>query len=270
MPDLFEAPVSAVSSDPLCRVAEAFRLLALRAQPPMVAVGDLHPDLPAGPVDVVALRSLLLHPGLGHTCRGLVWERLLELTARPGAEGEDWRLAVVGIAWPGLCAVARRLQLGVEWDWRWEMAQVVLAGFWEALVRIRDERAADCGGEACKIPSNLLWAAERAGRRFRTEQEKTAACSRPLEYAPEAAAPEPAGEDLLELAVARGVLDREQAELIAASRISGTPMRDLAVEAGVTPEALGMRRVRAERLLLQALRNGQLDTATRSWPTPPR
>jgi hypothetical protein len=250
-----------VATEPLCQVADAFRTLVDRSQPLTLDVGGVHPSLPKGPLDVIVLRSLLLHPSLGHTVRGLVWERLLELTSRPGVEGEDWGLAVVGIAWPGLRAVVDRLQEQVGRELRWELAQVVLAGFWQALVRIRAERAAGAGGQACKIPANLLWAAERAGRRFRADAEKaekTASRSLPLEFGPQGEPAAVVGVDLLELAVARGVLDREQAELVASSRIDRRPMRELAVHAGLTPEAVGMRRVRAERLLVQALKDGLL------------
>jgi hypothetical protein len=247
-----------VATEPLCQVADAFRTLVDRSQPLTLDVGGVHPSLPKGPLDVIVLRSLLLHPSLGHTVRGLVWERLLELTSRPGVEGEDWGLAVVGIAWPGLRAVVDRLQEQVGRELRWELAQVVLSGFWQALVRIRAERAAGGGGQACKIPANLLWAAERAGRRFRADAEKTAAHSLPLEFGREGEPAAVVGVDLLELAVARRVLDREQAELVASSRIDRRPMRELAVHAGLTPEAVGMRRVRAERLLVQALNDGLL------------
>jgi hypothetical protein len=52
-----------------CQVADAFRVLVDRSRPLRFVVGNLHPSLPQGPLDAIALRSLLLHPSLGHTVR---------------------------------------------------------------------------------------------------------------------------------------------------------------------------------------------------------
>ena len=64
-----------MATEPPCQVADALRILVDRSRPLRFDVGGLHPSLPQGPLDVIVLRSLLLHPSLGHTVRGLVWEQ---------------------------------------------------------------------------------------------------------------------------------------------------------------------------------------------------
>jgi hypothetical protein len=62
-------------------------------------------------------------------------------------------------------------------------------------------------------------------------------------------------------AVAAGVIDRADADLIVASRLDRTPIEQIAAAAGVDGSVLWMRRLRAERALADAVTCGMLSGA---------
>jgi hypothetical protein len=62
-------PDALVATEPLYLVADAFRTLMDRSRPLRFDVGGLNLSLPQRPLDVIVLRSLLLHPSPGHTVR---------------------------------------------------------------------------------------------------------------------------------------------------------------------------------------------------------
>ncbi|MGF1431545.1 hypothetical protein [Kitasatospora sp. LaBMicrA B282] len=248
---------TAARMEPMQAVEEAFRRLVERSHPLTLLVGDLDPALPQHPVDMAALRALLLHTAVGYQTRGAIWARLLRRTAAPGRYGEDWDTAVCAMALPGLWRIAARLRRESPELRQEEVQQAILAGFWEAAVELRERL--DCV-EAGRIPASLCWSADRAVRAYRAGEVRHAEARAELDEQPDQAASVPVGgpDQVLRQAVAREVLTWEQAELIARTRLDGVAVRVLAGEAGISVEAMGMRRHRAELLLARAARAGLL------------
>ncbi|GAA1961987.1 sigma-70 family RNA polymerase sigma factor [Kitasatospora viridis] len=242
--------------EPLQLVEQELRLLVERPVPLTLYVADLDGSLPDGWLDMASLRALLLHPSVGFATRGAIWVRLLTLTRAGGRAGEEWCTATCAMALPGLWRIAGRLRREVP-ELAVELQQVMLCGFWDALVRLREQ--APTMEQPGRIPASLCWAADRAARSFRNREAEHGRRSSALGdgAAQQGTALNP--ETVLELAVAAGVLSREAADLIAATRLDGVPVRVLAERAGCTPESLGMRRRRAEVRLIEALRGGRLD-----------
>jgi hypothetical protein len=247
--------------EPLQAVEEELRRLVERSHPLTLVVGDLDAALPQHPLDMVSLRALLLHPSIGFQTRGAIWARLLTLTASPDWRGGDWPTAVCGMALPGLWRIAGRLRREAPGLSQVEVQQVMLAGFWEAAVDLRARLGSLA--EPGRIPASLLWSADRAARAYRANETRYAQVRIDLGEQPEL--PEQPGgmpggcpDEVLERAVERGLLGRELADLIALTRLEGVPVRVLAERAGVTVEALGMRRHRAELRLVTAVRAGLL------------
>ncbi|WP_280691873.1 MULTISPECIES: hypothetical protein [unclassified Kitasatospora] len=245
--------------EPLQLVEQEMRRLVERRVPLTLYVADLDAALPDGWLDMASLRALLLHPTVGFAARGAIWVRLLRLTRAGGQTGEDWRVATCAMALPGLWRIAARLRREVP-ELAVEVQQVMLAGFWDALVTVRERT--EVMAEPGRIPSSLCWAADRAARTFRdreTEHGRRTSGLRDGERQ-EGAVLNP--ETVLGLAVAEGVLSQRAADLIAVTRLEGVPVRVLAERSGCSPESVGMRRRRAEVKLVAALREGRLDCTT--------
>jgi hypothetical protein len=249
---------SIIAMEPLQALEEELRRLVERSHPLTLVIGDLDAALPQYPLDMLALRALLLHPSVGYQVRGAVWARLLALTASPGRRGEDWPTAVCAMALPGLRRIAGRVRREAPELVQVEVQQAMLAGFWEAAVELRGrlERV-----DAGRIPASLCWSADRAARAYRAGELRHTLVRADLGEQPEQCDGMPAGspDQVLERAVERDVLSREQAELIASTRLGGTSVRALAEAAGISAEAMGMRRHRAELRLAKALHAGLLE-----------
>jgi hypothetical protein len=245
--------------EPLAAVEEELRRLVERSHPLTLVVGDLDAALPQHPLDMAALQALLLHPSIGNRVRGAIWVRLLRLTAMPSWRGEDWPTAVCAMALPGLWRIAARLRREAPELPQAEVQQAALAGFWEAAVDLRSRL--NSLEEPGRIPASLCWSADRAARAYRAGEQRHAEARAELGEQPEQCENVPAGspDGVLERAVARGLLGREQADLIALTRLEGVPVRVLAERAGSTVEAMGMRRRRAELRLAKAVQAGLLN-----------
>ncbi|WP_329562022.1 hypothetical protein [Kitasatospora sp. NBC_01266] len=245
--------------EPLQLVEQEMRRLVDRRVPLTLYVGDLDPALPDAWLDMASLRALLLHPTVGYAVRGAIWVRLLRLTRAGGQAGEDWRVATCAMALPGLYRIAARMRREVPQQ-AVEVQQVMLAGFWDALVTVRER--AESMAEPGRIPSSLCWAADRAARSFRDREREVGRRTSGLRDGDWPAGVVLNPETVLAQAVSEGVLSQRAADLIAVTRLDGVPVRVLAERAGCTPESLGMRRRRAEVKLVAALRDGRLDCAT--------
>ncbi|WP_051970824.1 sigma-70 RNA polymerase sigma factor region 4 domain-containing protein [Kitasatospora azatica] len=244
--------------EPLQALEEELRRLVERPHPLTLVVGDLDAALPQHPLDMACLRALLLHPSIGYQTRGAIWVRLLGLTQTPGWRGEEWPTALCAMALSGLWRTAARLRREAPELSQADVQQAALAGFWEAAVDLRSRM--DTVADPGRIPSSLCWAADRAARAYRTEQLRHEEARADLGEQPEReGVPVGCPDEVLERAVERGLLGREQAELIARTRLEGVSVRELAERAGVTVEAMGMRRHRAELRLVKAVRAGLLN-----------
>jgi hypothetical protein len=243
--------------EPLQAVEEELRRLVERSHPLTLVVGDLDAALPQHPLDMASLRALLLHPSVGYQTRGAVWARLLTLTASPNWRTEDWPTAVCAMALPGLRRIAGRLRREAPELAQAEVQQAMLAGFWEAAVELRGRLGSVDPG---RIPASLCWSADRAARAYRAGELRHAMARADVGEQPEQSDVMAVGspDQVMDRAVECGVLTREQAELIACTRLGGMSVRVLAEAAGISAEAMGMRRHRAELRLAEAIRSGFL------------
>jgi hypothetical protein len=198
--------------------------------------------LPARPIPLDVLRSLLLHPSMGFDARdaALTW-----LIQRAQAEGEAWLVGLAGVLLPGigrrvypLCRAVPRLAYDLEAEALTGLVQAVHS--W----RLGKDRVA----------TRLVWAAARGAHRLLRRETVVGnrEASVGLQLEPPARPPVH-GDLLLAQAVRAGVLARADAELIAATRVEDIPLRHLAGHWGVGYEALRKRRYRAETVLARWL-----------------
>jgi DNA-directed RNA polymerase specialized sigma24 family protein len=228
---------------PLRVLDRSFRLLVCDPAPLTLDGAAVGHGLPARPVSLEELRTLLLHPSMSFAARdaALTW-----LIARAQAEGGAWLVGLAGVLLPGigrrvypLCRAYPRLAHDLEAE--------ALAGLLQAV------KGWSCGKD--RVATRLVWAAARAShkllRRELAVAEREAAVGLELD-AP--ARPAIRGELVLDEAVAAGVVSQRDAELIAATRLEDVPVRELGERWGVGYEALRKRRQRAEASLADWLR----------------
>jgi hypothetical protein len=236
-------------------VAEAtFNLLVQGPAPLSLDGGDLGHGLPDRPIDLVELRTILLHPATDYPARDVVWA---ELVHRARENGATWVVGCLGIALPGLKAVLKRATWADNGQDRQrvdEAAAALVSGFYEGLLTI------DTGRKA--IGPRLLLRARKAAHRALgngsvgtpVEPLALAQTIRPT------ATQRPTGHvDLvLAAAVQHGVISRLDASIIGTTRFENVDPRLVANQLGVGYEALMKRRRRAERRLATAIESGEL------------
>jgi len=193
---------------------------------------------PPRPVPLGELRARLLHPSTPHDAR----DRALAVVARRAkAHGGSWTVALAGLLLPALRAIVGP----VTRAWPSEAAEVegeVLAGLLTAL--------ADFDGEE-RFAARLAWRAAGPVRR-RASRELAEMARRPA--VPVAVAPRrPWGHPdfVLARAVEDEAISRDDADLIAATRLEGVTLRAWAASVGVPYGTVRMRRSRAERRLVE-------------------
>lgn len=201
------------------------------------------------------LKRWLLRRSTPARVRDAAWR---DLVARARRDGPAWMVAAVGVAMPGLRAMAGRLAAGYTGDTD-DLDAELLAGF------VRKLRELDV--EEPKVLLRLLWAAERAGRRVLYADAPTD----PLEFEP--AGPRtpllPWGHPDLVLAsaVRAAVIDTDEAAMIAATRLEGVPVEVVATWWGIAPQLASQWRKVAEGRLVEAIRAGELGgVAIRAQP----
>jgi hypothetical protein len=227
---------------PLEVLDRSFRLLVCEPAPLALDGQAVGHGLPARPIPLDVLRSLLLHPSMGFDARdaALTW-----LIRRAQAEGGAWLVGLAGVLLPGigrrvypLCRAFPRLAYDLEAEALAALLHAVQA--W----RLGQDRVA----------SRLVWAAARGAHRLLRRETAVGdrEASMGLQLEPPARPPAH-GDLLLAQAVRAGVLSRVDAELIAATRVEDIPLRQLAGRWGVGYEALRKRRYRAETVLARWL-----------------
>jgi hypothetical protein len=202
---------------PLAVLDRSFRLLVCEPAPLSLDGQAVGHGLPARPIALDALRSLLLHPSVDFDARdaALSW-----LVGRAQAEGGAWLVGLAGVLLPGigrrvypLCRAFPRLAHDLEAE--------ALVGLLQAVQswRLGEDRVA----------TRLVWAAARGAHRLLRREtavgDREASVGLRLEPPPR---PPAHGELLLAQAVRAGVLSRGDAELIAATRLEEIPLRQLA------------------------------------------
>jgi hypothetical protein len=227
---------------PLDMLDRSFRLLVCDPAPLALDGRAVGHGLPARPIPLDVLRSLLLHPSMGFDARdaALTW-----LIQRAQADGGAWLVGLAGVLLPGigrrvypLCRAFPHLAYDLEAE--------ALAGL------VQEVRGWRLGQD--RVATRLVWAAARGAhlllRRETAIGDQEACVGLQLEPPPR---PPAHGDLLLAQAVRVGVLSRVDAELIAATRVEEVPLRQLAGRWGVGYEALRKRRYRAETALARWL-----------------
>jgi DNA-directed RNA polymerase specialized sigma24 family protein len=219
---------------PLDTLDGAFRLLASDPSPLTIDGRRIGLGLPARPIPLLELRSMLLHPSTGFAARDAA---LTILVDRAQHDGGAWLVGLAGVLLPGLRRTAGRLARDFPGDTS-DLDCEVLAGFVEAVDGFDASRG--------RVAARLLWAAYRRGYRLRRREltELSRRCGGARSTPP----PVPWGHPDLVLAraVAARVLTEQEAELISATRIGDTTLPDLAAATGVAADTLRHRRRRAE------------------------
>ena len=235
---MFDASLS-----PLDAADVAFRNLVAAPDPPTLDGAAIGNGLPGRPLRLDELKPLLLSSSIAYEARDAA---IAELLRRARAGDERWMIGLVGVLMPGLRRVAGRLTRDYPGDPECIDA-AVLAGLIEA--------AAHSDAPADGLAAHLLWAAFRAGREIWV-QEVTANIHRAGGDLPQLEAKSPTA-DHPDLVLARAVRDRviskDEAELIAVSRIEGVRLPELARRLGISHEAMRWRRCRAEARLVAYL-----------------
>lgn len=219
--------------------------------------------LPARPIPLAELRSLLLHPSVGYPARDAAWTALVR-RAQTGAPA--WDLAVVGMLLPGLRRAAGRLVRHYAGVWidPVDVDADVLRGLLDALT--------DFDPAPGRIAGRLLGAAFTAGRR--ACRRAYAETGRRGHLDASAAPLWPYGHPDLVLAraVTAGVISSGEADLIGATRLEDRAVTDVAADLGERADTTRHRRWRAEARLRDWLltgdtaRGGPHRTAGRSTP----
>ncbi|MEV6031503.1 hypothetical protein AB0L65_10165 [Nonomuraea sp. NPDC052116] len=248
-----EAPSSGASSTasirrrPLNQAEHSFTLLMQGPQPLAVDGAALGLALPARPIPLDELRTILLHPSCDRTTRDGVWRHLIEQArAHRGA----WMVAAVALAAPMLRRLLKTLNEMVNAEHE-DLEAEMLACFMEALYRVelswshpllRLSRLTQFGvlrAHAVNQPE-LLSEPEMSDDRLA------------LRY------PSGHADLLLARAVEAGIITAEAAELIGMTRLDNTSLADYCRARGLLYCAELKRRQRAEARLRQALISGEL------------
>jgi hypothetical protein len=253
-------PHPAPAPSPLDVLETAFRLLTTGPAPLALDGAALDHGLPARPIALDELRSILLHPSTGFAARDAA---LAELVGRAQSRGGAWTVGLAGVLLPGLRRAAGHLAREFPGDTA-DIDAEVLTGFLETLAKLHLHPGRR------RLAAHLLWGAFNRGKRLRRTQLETAVRQVPLD-ATSAAPPPPAGHPdiLLARAVRRGVVTASEADLIGATRLDGEDLLRLAAEGGHKPDTLRHRRRRAERRLAAWLLIGTAPNPPVSGARPP-
>ncbi|MBB6546915.1 hypothetical protein [Nonomuraea rubra] len=239
---------------PLDVAERAFDLLMRGPEPLSVDGARLGHGLPARPIPLSELREMLLHPSCSRATRDHVWRHLIhEARDRRGA----WMVAAVTLAIPML----RRLIIALvgvipaQRVDREDLESEVLTAYLEALHEVnlawshpllrlsRLTHATVLRAHAADHPSLLADPdlTDRADSGMQT-----------LAY--------PAGhpDQLLDQAVAQGIITAAEAQLIVCTRLEGIPLSSYCRRDGLLYCTAIKRRQRAETALHQAIQRGDL------------
>jgi hypothetical protein len=210
---------------------------------------DFGDDLPADPIPLRELRSVLLRPVTSMRTRDAVWR---ELICRARRDRSTWVVVAVGMAMPGLRRAVRVLTRCFTGDPA-DLEAEVVRGFLEALTTIDVADAALC--------ARLVRAGHKAGTRL-VYAEAAFDGARWAAYQSRAPRPPWGHPDFLLLAaVATGVITDGEAKLIATTRLEGVPVDRVAALLGERTGTVVVRRHRAEHRLAAAIADGTVPGA---------
>lgn len=231
---------------PLFVASKSFEWLVEEPNP-LSLDGRLFPGLPDRLVPLDEVRDILLQ----HTCslatRDVVW---VHLVLRSRMEGATWTVACAGMALPAMTAFARWFAARYRGD-VFDVHAALLEGFIQALATV-DLRRAD-------VFTRLRFAARRAGQQA---VEESLNAPIPMEdgyWSSPPRAPWAHPDLILARAVADGVLNETEADLIGTTRLEDVPLADWATARGRALKATYMKRMRAEQRLVAYIRDASRD-----------
>ncbi len=232
-------------SSPLDAAQRAFTLL-VRPPTHVGFDGRGFAGLPDEILPLDELRDLLLSPAASVKVRDAVWR---ELVVRARRDGPAWVLAAAGVAMPGLRRTAGLLAAG----WRRDTDDLdceLIVGFVSRLKTIDLDVPRVCG--------RLIDAGLRAARKAR-DADSDAQLIHADAVGPIAPIhPWDHPELVLARAVAAAVIDADEANLIAATRLEDATVAQAADRLGIPASTASDWRARAERRLAQAIAVGEL------------
>lgn len=248
------ASATAWPTSPLSAAATAFAALTCEPDPLTLDLDALDPDagLPPGVMTLTALDAWLCKHRRAFAARDAVWR---ELVRRARLDGPHWVVAAVGMAMPALRRYAARFASEYGGD-RDDVDAEVLTGFLAAL-RERVDLAKPAPQAA------LCMAAFRAGHAL-VRQSKEYTPVDDVEHVTGPRTPRmPWGHPdlLVRRAVALGLVDEVDEQPYIDVRLGQKAIELIAVDLGVTADALRMRLGRIDARLADALRDGVLTGA---------
>ncbi|MFC7306778.1 hypothetical protein ACFQVC_21420 [Streptomyces monticola] len=242
---------------PFEAVEAAFLELARSATPLTLPGHLLRASAPSGEVAIDRMRGRLAHPSTTVEDRARIWA---EVVRRAQKFAEPWSTAALGMMMPRMRRLLVRVPRHGCVD-RCEIEQEMLAELTEELCVVdwRDPELERCLARAVdRARHRVLYAAARSARAVSVD------CFDDVEdlargLVPDVAdafAAEDAGDEygLLVMAVHEHVVTLQEAQLVARSRLGGTPMRDLVGGPGRSLRQLYRQRQDAEQRLAEWLR----------------
>lgn len=229
----------------LATVETAFGFLTCEPAPLALDARPI-PGLPDRMLPLDELRRLLVTTKHDSTTTDPLWRQLVHHARN---WGPNWVVAAAGVALPGLTRMAAQISRGHP-RFAEDVDSEILAGFIQAL--------REAPPEPPRLWLRLCWAAWRAGT---TAIQADEGDQLPADLPSGSRTPSlPYGHPdlLLGRAAAAGIISREQADLIGATRFENALTEQLAAERGTTGQILRMRRRRAERALAAAVLRGDL------------
>lgn len=203
------------------------------------AVFDGRPyrGLPDRRIEAVELRRRLLDGTVPYLVRDQIWADLIG-KIRTAEDTEFLTLMLIGLAMPGLRHAVNRAQFTDRETDRADLESEAVSGFISALHTVGLERPGVCS-QLCQTAHTAARALARNAVRL---QQSSEAMIRQAAY--------PAETGHIDLiladAVADGVIDQHEADLIGATRLDGAYLTAIARRENRTPISVGVQRRRAE------------------------
>ncbi|RAY12966.1 hypothetical protein DPM19_23470 [Actinomadura craniellae] len=223
-----------------------FKLLVTGPCPLAIDGREIGHGLPARPIDLDELKTLLLAPGTADTLKDAVWAELVH-RARTGDPA--WVVGCVGVAMPGLKNVAARVIRTSPARLAEDIVSELLTEFVAQLHRIDTGRP--------RIAARLLLWARKGAFRVRGREARHVPCD-PGEML---VGPPLLDTDPMSLvidAVRQGLITPAAATVVIETRLGGVSLQDFARGRGVPADRLYKQRRAAEARLVAAIRDGRL------------
>jgi hypothetical protein len=242
-------PFSPLSDSPLDVADEAFHAVCAGAHPLALFGSDFGPTLPARPIVLDELKTLLVDGDQPQSVSDAVWAEIVDRAHRD----EQWRLGAIGMAIPALRKLAGKFARGYDGDVE-ELVAEILAGF---LDRLSTVDTASPG-----IMLKLWWGAWRGGHGAILAHRKVQTTADEVSRAEGGPRAEGHPDLVLAGAVAAGAITVADADLIAETRIGGVGLAEYAAGLGVGYDTVKIRRQRAEARLVAHLTGAKRPNAT--------